>query len=95
MPDALPAAARRPVLTGLVLAAALALLVAAAPPADAATHTYGEMVDYPLVFPVAGEAGYTDTFYATRYNGQHHAQDLMAAKMVPVGAHASEVTSYS
>ena len=89
MPDALPAAARRPVLAGLVLAAALALLVAAAPPADAATHTYGEMVDYPLVFPVAGEAGYTDTFYATRYNGQHHAQDLMAAKMVPVVAVAS------
>ena len=89
MPDALPAAARRPVLVGLVLAAALALLVAAAPPAGAATHTYGEMVDYPLVFPVAGEAGYTDTFYATRYNGQHHAQDLMAAKMVPVVAVAS------
>jgi len=89
MPDALPAAARRPALAGLVLAVALALLVAAAPAAGAAAHTYGEMVDYPLVFPVAGEASYTDTFYASRYNGQHHAQDLMADKMVPVVAVAS------
>jgi peptidoglycan hydrolase-like protein with peptidoglycan-binding domain len=89
MPDALPAAARRPVLAGLVLAAALALLVATAPAAGAATHTYGEMVEYPLIFPVAGEAHYTDTFYASRPDGQHHAQDLMADKMVPVVAVAS------
>jgi len=86
MPDALPAAARRPALAGLALVAALLLLVAAAPAAGAATHTYGELVDYPLVFPVAGAASYTDTFYASRYNGQHHAQDLMAQKMVPVVA---------
>jgi len=86
MPDALPAAARRPALAGLALVAALLLLVAAAPGAGAATHTYGELVDYPLVFPVAGAASYTDTFYASRYNGQHHAQDLMAQKMVPVVA---------
>jgi peptidoglycan hydrolase-like protein with peptidoglycan-binding domain len=89
MPEPLAAAARRPVLAGLVLAAALALLVATAPAAGAATHTYGEMVDYPLIFPVAGEVHYTDTFYASRYNGQHHAQDLMADKMVPVVAVAS------
>jgi peptidoglycan hydrolase-like protein with peptidoglycan-binding domain len=89
MPDAMPAAARRSARAGLALAAALALLVAAAPAAGAATHTYGEMVGYPLVFPVAGAVSYTDTFYASRYNGQHHAQDLMAAKMVPVVAVAS------
>ena len=89
MPDALPAAARRPALAGLMLVAVLALLVAATPAADAATHSYGEMVSYPLVFPAAGEASYTDTFYASRYNGQHHAQDLMAQKMVPVVAVAA------
>ncbi len=65
------------------------MLVAVAPAAGAATHTYGEMVGYPLVFPVVGEVSYTDTFYADRANGQHHAQDLMAAKMTPVVAVAS------
>ena len=71
------------------MAAVLALLVAIAPAAGAATHNYGEMVEYPLIFPVAGAARYTDTFYASRYDGQHHAQDLMADKMVPVVAVAS------
>jgi peptidoglycan hydrolase-like protein with peptidoglycan-binding domain len=94
MPDALPAAARRSLRVGLAVIAVLALLVAAAPIAAATTHTYGEMVDYPLVFPVAGEATYTDTFYAPRYNGDHHAQDLMADKMVPVVAVASGRIEY-
>jgi peptidoglycan hydrolase-like protein with peptidoglycan-binding domain len=89
MPDVLPAVARRPALVGVALAVTLVLLMATAPAADAAAHTYGEMVDYPLIFPVAGEASYTDTFYSSRYNGQHHAQDLMADKMVPVVAVAS------
>lgn len=60
--------------------------MAPAPTAAAAAHTYGEMVSYPMIFPVAGDAAFTDTFYAARYNGQHHAQDLMAAKMTPVVA---------
>jgi peptidoglycan hydrolase-like protein with peptidoglycan-binding domain len=93
MPDALPAVARRPALVGLTLAAAFALTVATAPEA-AAAHAYGEMVDYPLVFPVAGEASYSDTFYASRYDGDHHAQDLMADKMVPVVAAASGRIEY-
>ena len=94
MPDALPAAARRPALVGLALAAALALIVATAPAAAAATHVYGEMVDYPLVFPVIGDVTYADWFYAQRYNGDHHAQDLMGPKMLPVVAVASGRIEY-
>jgi len=89
MPDALPAAARRSSRAGLAVAIALIMAVAAAPAAGAASHTYAEMVDYPLVFPVIGEVSYTDTFYAPRGDQQHHAQDLMAAKMTPVVAVAS------
>jgi len=50
------------------------------------THAYGEMVDYPLAFPVAGPHHFTDTFYSPRSypDPEHHAQDLMADKMVPV-----------
>lgn len=94
MPDAPPAAAPRPALVGLALIAAFTLLVTTAPAAAAAGHTYGQMVDYPLVFPVVGPVSYTDSFYAARYNGQHHAQDLMAAKMVPVVAAASGRIEY-
>ena len=94
MPDALPAAARRSAFAGLALAAALALVVATAPAAAAATHTYGEMVDYPLVFPVVGDVTYADWFYAQRYNGDHHAQDLMGTKMLPIVAAASGRIEY-
>ena len=94
MPEALPAPARKIAFTTLALAAAIALMAATAPSADASGHTYGEMVDYDLVFPVAGEATYSDSFYASRYSGQHHAQDLMADKMVPVVAAASGRIEY-
>jgi peptidoglycan hydrolase-like protein with peptidoglycan-binding domain len=89
MPDALPSAARRSAFAGLALAAALALVVATAPVAAAATHTYGEMVDYPLVFPADGAVTYADWFYASRADGEHHAQDLMGTKMIPIVAVAS------
>ena len=89
MPDAPPAVARRSAFAGLALVAALALVVATAPVAAAATHTYGEMVDYSLVFPVDGDVTYSDWFYAQRYNGDHHAQDLMGTKMLPIVAAAS------
>jgi len=73
--------------------AALVLLLVAAfsiPLAGTASaRGYGDMVDYPLVFPVAGPTTYFDSFYASRYNGQHHAQDLMAAKMTPIVAASS------
>jgi peptidoglycan hydrolase-like protein with peptidoglycan-binding domain len=94
MPDAPPAVARRSAFAGLAMAAAFALVVATAPAAAAATHTYGEMVDYPLVFPVVGDVTYADWFYAQRYNGDHHAQDLMGTKMLPIVAAASGRIEY-
>jgi len=55
--------------------------------ADAAgSHEFGEMVDYPLTFPVAGPNSYVDGFYEERSAGLHHAQDLMAPKGTPVVA---------
>jgi len=59
------------------------------PAASASGHELGEMVDYPLTFPVAGEHHYSDWFWAARSHGIHHAQDIMADKMVPVVAAAS------
>ncbi|MBN2112818.1 MAG: peptidoglycan-binding protein [Acidimicrobiia bacterium] len=94
MPDAPPVAARRSGLAGLALAAALALVVATAPGAAAAGHYYGEMVDYPLVFPVIGDVHYADWFYAQRADGEHHAQDLMGTKMLPIVAASSGRIEY-
>jgi len=94
MPDATPGAARTTAFAGLALAAALALTVGTAPAAQASGYTHGQMVDYPLVFPVVGRVTYSDTFYASRYNGDHHAQDLMGPKMLPVVAAASGRIEY-
>ncbi|HSG80588.1 MAG TPA: M23 family metallopeptidase, partial [Acidimicrobiia bacterium] len=58
-------------------------------PFDGPQHEYGEMVDYPLVFPVAGEPWFEDWFGASRLEGPHHAQDLFAPKGTPVHAAAS------
>ena len=60
-----------------------------AQPFDGPNHDFGEMVNYPLVFPVAGQNTYGDSFYARRGSGVHHATDIMAAKMTPVVAAAS------
>ena len=82
----------RVVLLALLTAAAL---VAADPGrAEASGYEYGQMVDYPLVFPVVGDVSYTDSFWASRYNGTHHAQDLMADKMTPVVAAATGTVDY-
>jgi peptidoglycan hydrolase-like protein with peptidoglycan-binding domain len=80
----------------VLLAAAALVLVSLVPavPAGASDYEFGQMVEYPLVFPVAGEASYTDSFWASRYNGTHHAQDLMADKMVPVVAAATGTVTY-
>lgn len=44
---------------------------------------------YPIVFPVAGEVRYTDTWGAPRSGGRsHHGVDMLAEKMVPVLAAA-------
>ncbi len=58
------------------------------------TNEYGDLVDYPLVFPVDGPVNLSDTFYGTRSTGDHHAQDLMAPKMTPVLAAASGTVEY-
>jgi peptidoglycan hydrolase-like protein with peptidoglycan-binding domain len=64
-------------------------------PFDGHEHYYGEMVDYPLVFPVGGDSyWYEDWFWAQRSNGLHHAQDFMAPKMTPVFAVASGTVTY-
>jgi peptidoglycan hydrolase-like protein with peptidoglycan-binding domain len=52
------------------------------------------MVDYPLVFPVIGDVTYADWFYASRASGEHHAQDLMGTKMLPIVAAASGRIEY-
>jgi peptidoglycan hydrolase-like protein with peptidoglycan-binding domain len=59
-----------------------------------AQFTYGEMVDYQLTFPVDGAVRLSDSFYAARSNGDHHAQDLMAPKMTPVLAAAAGTVRY-
>jgi peptidoglycan hydrolase-like protein with peptidoglycan-binding domain len=63
-------------------------------PFDGSQHYYGEMVDYPLIFPVQGDNWYADWFWAYRTNGLHHAQDIMADKMTPVVAAASGTVTY-
>jgi len=74
----------------IAVAAAMALpgVAAAHPPVDGTLHEFGEMVEYPMLFPVAKGASYTyysDTFWAARAGGQiHHATDIMAPKMTPV-----------
>ena len=87
---------RLPAFVALAVAAAVAALPGAASADEA--HVYGEMVDYPLVFPVEPDAGqdvwYWDTFYDARPTGQHHAQDLMTDKMVPVMAASSGYVGY-
>jgi peptidoglycan hydrolase-like protein with peptidoglycan-binding domain len=69
----------------IALAVAAGVLPAAAHPViDGTLHDFGEHVDYPMVFPVQGDNHYSDTFWASRSDGYHHATDIMAAKMTPV-----------
>ncbi len=74
---------------GLALAAVLLLGSASALAADT-----GDMVEYPMVFPVDGENRYSDTFWAARSHGFHGAQDLFAEKGTPVVAVASGTVRY-
>ncbi len=82
-----------PVLAALALAV---VAVAAAPAAASPGYVYGEVVDYPLVFPADEPAatGYRSHFWDDRYNGDHHAQDLMAPKMTEVYAVASGTVTW-
>jgi len=75
--------------TAILLAAAVALpgVAGAHPQVSGTLHDFGEIVEYPMLFPVADGASYTyyrDTFWAARADGIHHAQDIMAPKMTPV-----------
>jgi peptidoglycan hydrolase-like protein with peptidoglycan-binding domain len=75
---------------GLTLAALVAVPIFGDAADAAEPHEWGQMVDYDLVFPVAGDdSWYQDWFYSPRATGVHHAQDIMTDKMVPVVAAAS------
>ena len=80
-------------------AAGLALLLVCAPvPAGAAgtAHEFGEVIDYPLVFPVGGDAdvGTRSHFWDGRAGGTHHAQDILAPKLTPVYSAADGTVAY-
>lgn len=63
-------------------------------PFDGPEHEYGEVVAYPLTFPVVGQNRYSAGFWSNRGGGYHHATDIMAAKMTPVVAVANGTVSY-
>ncbi|WKZ82450.1 MAG: peptidoglycan-binding protein [Acidimicrobiia bacterium] len=81
----------------VALTAALAMVPASpaeanhAAPFDGPQHEYGEVVDYPMVFPVGGENRYSASFWAARGTGIHHGIDIMSPKMTPVVAVADGV----
>jgi Ca2+-binding RTX toxin-like protein len=87
------------ILVFLVSASALLAGPAAAhAPDDGTLHEFGEMVDYPMVYPLADGTSddhlWGDWFWASRADGIHHAQDLMAPKMTPVVAPADGTIGY-
>ncbi|MBP1633133.1 MAG: hypothetical protein H6Q11_1421 [Acidobacteria bacterium] len=93
---------RSPAARALATAALAALLFAAGPtaPAGAANgpvYTYGQIVDYPLVFPAAAPhiLGGRSHFWDLRGTEDHHAQDIMAAKMTEVYAVASGTVTWT
>jgi peptidoglycan hydrolase-like protein with peptidoglycan-binding domain len=71
---------------GAVLVVALVVL---GMPRPAQAALLGEMSEYRLTLPVAGDHHMWDTFWAWRADGIHSAQDLMAAKGTPVVAAAA------
>jgi Ca2+-binding RTX toxin-like protein len=87
------------------LAATLTLIAAVAVPlavvgtagaADARQRQLGDMVDYPLAFPVDGPNHFSDSFWAARSYPDpiHHAQDIMADKMTPIHAAQTGTVKY-
>jgi peptidoglycan hydrolase-like protein with peptidoglycan-binding domain len=83
----------------LTVAGVVFLLAALSAPAGATeepTHQFGEVVDYPLVFPVGGgaTAGSRSGFWDARADGTHHAQDIMAPKLTPLYAAAGGTVTY-
>ena len=74
---------------GITVISALLLLPAA--PLAASDLNFDPTTDiYQMVFPVAGDNYYTDSWGAPRSGGRYHVgTDIMADKMVPVLAVAS------
>jgi peptidoglycan hydrolase-like protein with peptidoglycan-binding domain len=84
---------------GRLLTVGVALLLVGIPTAARAaetTHEFGEVVDYPLVFPVGGDAtaGDRSGFWDGRADGTHHAQDILAPKLTPVYSVANGTIAY-
>jgi len=85
------------VATTFVVAFAVAVPTALAnheTPFDGPEHTFGQVVAFPMVFPVAGQNRYGRDFWVYRTGGVHHGIDIMAAKMTPVVAIADGVITY-
>ena len=78
----------------LVGVGGIAIPAGAAGGTDGTLHRYGEIVEYPLVFPVIGENYYWDAFWEPRARDFHHAVDIVAAKLTPVVAVASGTVTH-
>ena len=89
-----PVAGRRWGRRSVILAVATLTAVVGIGAPDAAASQLGELVAYPLTFPVDGDHHFTDTFWAGRSHGIHHAQDIMADKMTPVVAAAAGTIAF-
>ena len=63
-------------------------------PFDGPEHNFGEVVDFPMMFPVAGTNHYSAGFWAARPGGTHHGIDIMAPKMTPIVAIADGTITY-
>lgn len=73
----------------LIVAVTLVYALGIAAPSQAQTNQLGELVSYPLTFPVDGDHYFGDWFWSARSHGIHHAQDIMSPKMTPVLAAAN------
>lgn len=71
----------------VVFAIVVSVVVVAVSPLGA--REMGDMVSYRLTMPVQGQHYFWDTFWGPRPGRIHHAQDIIAAKGVPVVAAAS------
>jgi len=87
---------RVPFLAVAILAAGMAAgpAAGAADHADGTLHRYGEIVDYPVVFPVVGTNYFWESFWEPRKDDVHHAVDIVADKMTPVVAVATGTVTY-
>jgi hypothetical protein len=88
-----------PLARALAILAVLAAFTVGGPSAAGATspsYAYGEVVNYPLVFPAADPhtLGTRSHFWDLRGTEDHHAQDIMAPKMTEVYAVATGTVTW-